>query len=716
MKFLLFTLLFISAYAYSSAQAVPSVEELTRRAQALLQFASNEIKYLRAQNKTLEADGLEQEEKRLLELEVELRAAATSGTGDVVRLKERLDTAEETIGNQLRALGRDFVSDREKNEILRRAQEILNAATAAIIHLRAENRTLEAEGLVEQEKVLIELDIELRAARDPGSIRRLENMLRGIETLVNNELRRLGRSLKKRDLKSDLITRAKALITTAEAEVKQLTAENRTAAADLVSREIKNVTALEEELQKATAEADIRQLEQRLIQQEIRLVEDLRRVGRPISSDELKESLIFRATGLVVMANEEIRVLKNENRTDAVTRVQAEEKAITDLITELKAATTETAVRDVEGRLTLAMAKLFVDLQASGGPLNFQRDLERVIRRAEELAIRATIEIRKLREQGKELLSAGLQREEQYLLELDVELRAATTPEQIRRIEERLNETEARVNQELKQLGVSRTRRDLKDDLIKRAADLETRANAEVKTLRSQNRTNAADLIEREEKLIQQLVVELKNTTQEPDLRRLEERLGEREFRLAEDLRRLGRPTNPTDLKEVLIRAGEAFVARAEAEIKVLQSQNLTQAVAVVQKLEKDVTDLVAVLRNATAEADIQKAEQSLSLAEFTLEEELRQLGRPQIDVERLRLIGRAEEIAVRATIEIRKLREEGKPLLAAGLEREERYLVELDVELRTATTPEQIKRLEGRIDEAEKRVVDELKRLGVTY
>jgi len=174
-----------------SAQA-PSVEELTRRAQALLQFASNEIKYLRAQNKTLAAEGLEEEEKRLLELEVELRAAATSGTGNLTRLKERLDEYEDALGKQLRDLGRDFVTQREKDEIIRRTQQTLNSATAAVTHLRAENRSLEAEGLVEQEKILIELEIQLRATVDHNSIRRLEAMLNGVVTLVNNELRRLG--------------------------------------------------------------------------------------------------------------------------------------------------------------------------------------------------------------------------------------------------------------------------------------------------------------------------------------------------------------------------------------------------------------------------------------------------------------------------------------------------------------------------------------------
>jgi len=332
------------------------------------------------------------------------------------------------------------------------------------------------------------------------------------------------------------------------------------------------------------------------------------------------------------------------------------------------------------------------------------------------LAVNATIEIRKLREENKGLLAAGLEREERYLIELDVELRSAETPDQVRRIEQRLDEAEQRVQQELRQLGRSLKKRDLRDDLVKRAEELEKTATQEVKALEAQNRTNAAELIQREERQIQVLVQELKNTTNEAEVKRLEERLGERENRLAEDLRRLGRPINPSELRDTLVKRAQDLTTRANEEIKVLQSEGRTQAVEGLQREEKQIAELVSELKNATQEQEVRRLEERLGLAEFRLGEVLRQLGRPFVNPERDALIRRAEEIAVRATVEIRKLREEGRGLVAAGLEREERYLIELDVELRTAVSQDQIKRLEERLNASEQRVVLELRQLGRSF
>jgi len=710
MKLLLICFLFLTAYVYSTESA--TVEELTRRAEQLLQFTSNEIRVLKEEGRVLSAEGLEREETLLLELLVELRAAEKEGSG-VHRAEERLQETEDRLGAELRKLGREFVSQREREEIMRRASQLLNAATSAIEHLRQQNKTLLAEGLVRQETIIIELEVQLRAAQDHEVIRRLEGLLRAAEQEVDRELRQLGRNLKKRDIKDDLVKRAKELQTRAEAEVKQLRSENRTQAAELIAREEKNITDLVQQLEKATAETEIRALEQRLGQQEMRLAGDLRRLGRPINTQELREVLTRRAQELTARANDEIRILKQEGKTQVAEVIQREEQAIAQLVAELKNATQEAEVRAVEEKLGFAEFRLFEELQRQGRPVINRQELERVIRRAEELAVRATIEIRKLREQGKELLAEGLIREEQYLIVLDVELRAAATPDQIHRIEERLQEAEKRVEQELTQLGHSLRKRDVRDDLIKRAEQLEKTANEEVKLLRSENRTNALELIEREERLIQQLVQELKNTSQQSEITRLEERLTERENRLAEDLRRLGRPINPTELRDILVKRAEELTARANQEIKVLQSEGRTSAVQGLQREEKQIAELVAELKNATQQSEIRNLEQRLGLAEFRLGEELRQLGRPFVNPERDALIRRAEEIAVRATVEIRKLREEGRALVAEGLEREERYLIELDVELRTATTPEQIKRLEGRLNEAEQRIQQELRQLG---
>jgi hypothetical protein len=411
----------------------------------LLQVASNEVRVLKEEGRPLSAEGLQLEETRLLELLVELRAAESTGQAER-RLEERLQETEDRLAAELKKLGKDFVTQQEKQEILRRAQELLVSASNAIRILRQENKTLLAEGLIRQETIVIELEVQLRAAQDPKAIRELEGMLRNVEQQVAFELRQLGRGLKKRDLRDDLIARAKELLNRANAEVKQLTSENRTQAAELIAREEKNITEIVQQLQKATVESEIRALEQRLGQQEMRLYMDLRRLGRPVNTQELKELLTRRAQQLTTNANEAIKALRQQNRTQEVQVLEREVQAIDVLVAELKNATQEADLRRVEEQLGMAEFRLFGELI---------QELQLLIRRAEELAVRATIEIRKLREEGKGLLAEGLEREERYLIELDVELRTASTPEQVRRLAERLAAAEQRVQQELRQLGRS---------------------------------------------------------------------------------------------------------------------------------------------------------------------------------------------------------------------------------------------------------------------
>jgi len=416
--------------------------------------ASNEVRVLKEEGRPLSAEGLELEETRLLELLVELRAAESTGQAER-RLEERLQETEDRLAAELKKLGRDFVTQQERQEILRRAQELLVSASNAIRVLEQQNRTLLAEGLIRQETIIIELEVQLRAAQDPQTIRTLEGMLRNAEQQVAFELRQLGRGLKKRDVRDDLIVIARALLNRANAEVRVLTSQNRTQAAELIAREEKNINEIVEQLQKATAESEIKALELRLEQQEVRLYMDLRRLGRPGSTQELKDELNRRAQELIATANREINVLKQQNKTQEVEVIQREEQAITVLLAELKNATQEADLRRVEEQLGVAEFRLFEELRSLGRPVISRRELEQVIRRAEELAVRATIEIRKLREEGKGLLAEGLEREERYLIELDVELRSASTPEQVQRLAERLAAAEQRVQQELRQLGRS---------------------------------------------------------------------------------------------------------------------------------------------------------------------------------------------------------------------------------------------------------------------
>jgi len=307
-----------------------------------------------------------------------------------------------------------------------------------------------------------------------------------------------------------------------------------------------------------------------------------------------------------------------------------------------------------------------------------------------------------------------LRAEEQELVLLDVEIRDAITNQELTALEARLRRVEGRVYDELVRLGaaVFRRKRDLRSDVLARANELINITNAAIAAFTRQNRTQAVNLLRNSERELQALVVELNNATANAtNLGQLEGRLIVAEFQLAADLRRLGRPIDINERRDLLITRAEGL--QAWAVVQIAAARNRSVEVARVQELERTVATLVGLLRNATLISDIELLEERLNTVEQDLIAELRAIGSPLIPRDQIvALERRAEELAIQLLIEIRRLFAEGRTLLAEGLQAEERLLVELDVELRVALTAERIARIEVRLAEAEARIAAELARI----
>jgi len=265
-------------------------------------------------------------------------------------------------------------------------------------------------------------------------------------------------------------------------------------------------------------------------------------------------------------------------------------------------------------------------------------------------------------------------------------------------------------------LRVARRRRDLRSDVLARANELINITNAAIASFRRQNRTTAVTLLTNSERVLQALVVELNNASANAtNLGQLEGRLIVAEFQLAADLRRLGRPIDQNEYRDLLITRAEGL--QAWAVVQIANARNRSVEVARVVELETAVNTLVGLLRNATLRSDLEVLEERLNTVEENLIVELRAIGQPLIPRDQIvALERRAEELAIRLLIEIRRLFAEGRTLLAEGLQAEERLLVELDVDLRVALTAERIARVEQRLTEAENRVAAELARIAGSF
>jgi hypothetical protein len=721
MKFLIITLIALSTFA-GLAQCQNSVsvqrvrDQLLARANFLITLVTGEIKLQYFENRPLVAEGLELELRQLIEVELELRATQEINATDaqVVTLERRLDAIEERIDSQLRAIGRQFVSRREIGELLQRTQQLIILVSETVQKLKTENRAVLALGLQEEEARLVQLEINLRATQNPQEIRRLEELLVEADYRVYEIINQLESSgvRRKRDLKADVLARAQELITQANNAIRALQAQgNRGNAIELIQRVEREIQLVADDLRNVTVEADVQRLEGRLINLEFELSGVLMSVGRPVGLQEFKLLLNTSAEGLRQWAANEIAALKAENRSQDITVLQRQEAAINQILAELANVTERQALEQLEIRLAEAEFRLFEELLRLSRPEAYKRQLVRV---AEDLAVRVVQEIRFLVNQNRTLEAEGLRSQEQELVLLDVEIRDAVAVEELQRLETRLQNLELRVIDELVRLGLQapRRKRDLKADVLKRAQELIAITNDAIKAFQAQNRSQAVQILQNAENQLQQLITELNaaNLTQ-AQVGMLEGRLIQAEFQLAADLRRLGRPIDLNEWRDLLITRGDGLQQWAAYEIA--QAKNRSVEVRRVEELEAQVRNITAVLKNATLRSDLELLERALNQVEENLIAELRILGTPAVPRDQIiALERRAEELALKLIIEIRKLYAEGRYLLAEGLQAEERNLIELDVDLRVALTPERILIVEQRLKEAEDRVAAELQRI----
>jgi len=368
-------------------------------------------------------------------------------------------------------------------------------------------------------------------------------------------------------------------------------------------------------------------------------------------------------------------------------------------------------LEQLEIRLAEAEFRLFEELLRLARPQAYKRQLLRI---AEDLAVRVVQEIRFLANVNRTLEAEGLRLQEQELVLLDVEIRDAVSNEELTTLERRLQNLELRVIDELVRLGLQppRRKRDLKADVLARARELINITQDAIKAFQAQNRTGAVNILTPSVTRLQQLITELSaaNLT-DAQVGILEGRLLQAEFQVAEDLRRLGRPVDLNEYRDLLITRGNGLQAWAAYEIA--QARNRSVQVARVEELEAAVRNVSALLKNATLRSDLTFLEERLDQIELNLIQELRALGAPSIPRDTIiALERRAEELAIRLIIEIRRLFSEGRYLLAEGLQAEERSLIALDVDLRIAVTAERIVRVEARLKEIEDRVAAELARI----
>jgi hypothetical protein len=221
------------------------------------------------------------------------------------------------------------------------------------------------------------------------------------------------------------------------------------------------------------------------------------------------------------------------------------------------------------------------------------------------------------------------------------ELTLASTTFGIRSLEVQLRLLETRVSEELRRtertsgtttqtvvttVGTTEkpfVKRDLKDDLLKRAADLEVRVTAEIKKLEAANKSELAVVLKQHETKVQALASELKTATGPTAIRLLEEELSLFEYRVAEEVRAL---ENAGSTKEQLLARAVVLEKDIVTEVKKLEASGRTVVAAFLRRENLQLEQIAHALTLAKENFRIRVLEAEIRALEYRVSDQLRHL------------------------------------------------------------------------------------------
>jgi len=252
-----------------------------------------------------------------------------------------------------------------------------------------------------------------------------------------------------------------------------------------------------------------------------------------------RDELVKAATALKAKATTAAAQARAAGKTSQAEQIEKQELQIEQLVQDIKAATVGTAAEtQLEQRLRQAENKLAEEIAKDNNGSPNSRD--ELVKRAQDLKQKAKDAAQKARTAGKTSLAEHIEKEELQIEQLVQDIKAATVgTDAEKKLEERVRQAENKLAEEIAKVDSgSRFRRATKEEVVKAAQALESRAKAAAEKLRTAGKTSQAAQIEREEKQIEALVKEIQNETDQTKLERQEETLAAAEKRLTEEIKK----------------------------------------------------------------------------------------------------------------------------------------------------------------------------------
>jgi len=354
------------------------------------------------------------------------------------------------------------------------------------------------------------------------------------------------------------------------------------------------------------------------------------------------------------------------------------------------------------------------------------------------LEARAKAEIQKLTDAGKTTMVAELEREERIIANLAMEVRNAHPvgvlgEARLRALETSLTLAESRLDAELKRLEGSVAKRDVKADLLAKAAELLTKSNGIIALLESQGKPLLAAGVKTVEKFVMDIEQHLEALHPTSELGKLaltalEGLLKTAETKLEEELKKLGEAAKAKrDLQTDLLAKAAELLTKSNGAIALLESQGKPLLAAGIKAVEKFIIDIETHLKNLHPTSEFGKLalsglEALLHTAETKLEDELKKIGSAVAKRDlQADLLAKAAELLTKSNGIVSLLESQGKPLLAAGVKAVEKFVIDIEQHLQALHPTSELGKLaltalEGLLKTAETKLEEELKKISGAF
>ena len=734
-------------------------DDLKKSIDQLKEEAKKEIEKLEAEGKGALASGIQSVEKKLEDFESQLEKLNPTtevGKALLTALEGLVKREEEQLKKEIAKVSGSYYDT--KDDLKNSIDQLKEEAKKEIEKLEAEGKGALASGIQSAEKKLEDFESQLEKLNPTTDVGKallsaLEGLVKKAEEELKAEIAKVSGSYYEGDLKDQLLIDAAKLKKEAEEEIEKLKKEGKGELAKGLEAVEKVVLDLESQLQALNSSSEVGKallstLEALLKKAETKLEEEIKKLSGSYYEEDVKQTLIDEVNKLKKEAQDEIEKLKKEGKGELAKGIEAVEKRVVDIETQLEKLNPSTDVgkallATLENVLKKEAAALDAELKKLSGSFyeeNTKDDLKDSINKLKEEAKK---EIEKLENEGKGALAVGIQTIEKKLEDFESQVEKLNPTTEIGKallsaVEGLVKKAEEELKAEIAKLSGSfyGASDDLKKELADETEKLKKEAEAEIEKLKKEGKTELSKgLVEIEKRLVDiETQLEKVDTTNELGkalLHSLEGLLKKAETALEDEIKKLSGSfySAGDDLKKTLADETEKLRKEAEAEIEKLINEGKGELAKGIQEVEKRIVDIETQLEKLNPSNEIGKAllntlEGLLKKAETALEDELKKLSGSfygASDDLKKELADETEKLKKEAEAEIEKLKKEGKTELSKGLVEIEKRLVDIETQLEKVNTTNEVGKallnsLEGLLKKAETALEAEIKKLSGSF